>query len=165
MQKFRTALATIALCLFGLGANAQNVIEQGTSIASVGVGLNPTTFSSPAFTLSGNYEYGWLDNLWDEKSALTIGGYLGTSVMEGASVFQVGPKVGLHYHFIPNLDTYTALFVGFSQTHIGDSTTYRNWLYPSIHVGVRYMFQPNIGVFAETGYGLSVLNIGASFKF
>jgi hypothetical protein len=33
------------------------------------------------------------------------------------------------------------------------------------HLGARYYFTDNIGAHAELGYGISVLTLGASFKF
>lgn len=173
MQKITTALVALTLSLFALNGSAQNVVEQGTSIGSVGVGMDYRTYdghSSGVFTLSGAYDYGLAGYLWDDNSALTLGGYLSASSWKYSNSVTFGPRLGLHYHFIPQLDTYVSLILAYS--HMTWRDEYKTQKHSSAggfdwggHLGVRYMFQPTIGMFAEVGYGISLLNIGVSFKF
>lgn len=174
MQKITTALVTLTLGLFALTANAQNVVEQGKSFGSVGIGMDYSTYdghSSGVFTLSGAYDYGLADYLWDDKSALTLGGYLSLSSWKYSNSITFGPRLGLHYHFIPQLDTYVSLLLAYSHFMWRNEYTTQQKHHSTGgfnfggHLGVRYMFQPTIGVFAEVGYGISLLNVGVSFKF
>lgn len=173
MRKLTSALVAILLGFCALNANAQNVIQKGTNLGSVGVGMDYSTYggqSAGIFTISGAYDHGLSGSLWDENSALTLGGYLSVSTWKYSTNFAIGPRLGLHYHFIPQLDTYVSLMLGYSHTTV--RTDYITKEYVSGggfswggHLGVRYMFQPNIGIFGEVGYGISLLNIGASFAF
>lgn len=157
-QKF---LILIAVLLGGLAihnAQAQNVVEKGVSIVNVGVGIN-----DGALPINLSYDYGVIGNLFDNKSALTLGGLAGVLVGKNESGLIIGPRVGLHYHFIPKLDTYLSVMLGYNSI----KAKYNNnggfdW---GTHLGARYMFTPSVGGFLELGYGWSFANIGVAFRF
>ena len=81
------------------------------------------------------------------------------------------------YHFakllnlgIPKLDPYAGVSVGyydFNYSFTGDPypAAHANTVFAGVHAGARYMFSDNVGGFAEVGYGVSVLQVGLSFKF
>lgn len=175
MKKILLALATVFVGLASYSASAQNVVERGTNVVNLGVGLNSAN-SYNLFTVVGSWDYGVVGNLWDANSALTLGAQGAFSTSSHMNAFSIGPTVGLHYHFIPQLDTYLRLMLGYS-----------NWMYKdrdlndaakavgvrnsdggfgwNLALGTRYMFTQNIGAFVEVGYGISVANVGVSFKF
>ena len=175
MKKILLALAAAFIGLASYSASAQNVVERGTNVVNLGVGLNSAN-SDNLFTVVGSWDYGVVGNLWDSRSALTLGAQGAFSTSQYANAFSIGPTVGLHYHFIPQLDTYLRLMLGYSNWTYKDSSVndaakavgVRNggggfgW---NLALGARYMFTQNIGAFVEVGYGISVANVGVSFKF
>ena len=173
MKKVLLALATALFGLFSLSANAQNVLDRGSNVVNVGVGLNSVS-SSNYFTVLGSWDYGILGNLWDDRSALSVGAQVSFSTGEYLSAFSIGPTVGLHYHFIPKLDTYLRLMLGYTGWTYKDSELNEivnaanvnkggfGW---NLALGTRYFFTQNFGAFVEVGYGISVANIGVAFKF
>lgn len=166
-QKF---LILVALILGGLAiheAQAQNVIEKGVQIVNVGVGIERNVFP-----ISASYDYGIVGNLFDDKSALTLGGMGGLVLGKNTRGFVVGPRLGLHYHFIPKLDTYLSVMLGYyaargvgSINGVAVSTKYDGVFDWGLHLGARYMFTPSMGVFAEVGDGWAFANVGVSFRF
>lgn len=166
MKKFFMALAISAIALFSFQeSKAQNVIEKGTSI--INLGLGGYFQNGNALTVTGAYDYGLNGNLFDSKSALTLGAGASVSAYKGGMGFLVGPRLGLHYHFVPKLDTYLALMLGYAFYTYDDNAIKPNhggfgW---NLALGARYMFTPTLGGFIELGGGYSNVAIGAAFKF
>lgn len=164
-MKKRILLAIVAvMALFGLQANAQNVMEKGTSIVSAGLGL-----SSGSLPLYASYDYGVVDNLFESpNAAFSVGGMGGVVFAKGALGYVIGPRAAIHYHFIPELDTYFSLMLGAYGVHVTDkATNISTWSHDfdwGTHLGARYFFTPKVGAFVELGYGYSIANLGISFK-
>lgn len=163
MSKKIIGALVVIMAMFSLNAKAQNVMEKGSSIITVGVGI-----TDKVIPLSVAFDHGIVGNLFDSPNAtLSLGGMLGTSFGKGYNGLFVGPRVGLHYHFIPQLDTYFALMLGLEAGKYSDKEVSTNWHTGfgwGTHVGARYMFTPKVGAFLELGYGYSFANIGLAFK-
>lgn len=160
----RIIVALVAMmAMFGVNAKAQNVMEKGSNILTVGVGLTDNRIP-----VSVAFDHGIVSNLFDSPdAALSLGGMLGTTFGKGYNGLIVGPRLGFHYHFIPQLDTYVAIMLGleagkYSDNHV--STEWHTGFNWGTHVGTRYMFTPKVGGFLELGYGYSFANIGLAFK-
>lgn len=172
-QKVLLLLASLLLgaSLLGSKSEAQNVMDKGVSHASFSLGLWTNTFI-PTFS----YDYGVIGNLFDDKSSLSIGGML-SLYTKGYTVnnsryrqngILIGPKVALHYHFIPKLDTYFSLTLGYMNSFgsVDNQTSSRvSEFLPGYHIGARYAFTPKLAGLLELGYGFSFTNIGISYIF
>lgn len=168
MMKKRVLLALVAvMAICGLQANAQNVMTKGTSLVSGGLGL-----SSGSFPLYAAYDYGVADNLFESPDAALSLGAMGGVVFANHSIgYLVGPRIAMHYHFIPELDTYFSVMLGaygiYTSVKVDGVTTIKQWSHDfdwGSHIGARYFFTPTVGAFAEIGYGYSIANIGLTFK-
>lgn len=152
----------LVLCaIWGAEAKAQNVVKQGVGLVNIGIGID-----SNAFPISFSYDYGLNGHLWDTKSALSVGVLGGAAFGNDYTGFYIGPRLGVHYHFMPQLDTYFAFMLGYNVHKHDDSGkdgVYTGKFRPGGHIGARYFFTPNIGAFAELGYGYSILNVGVTF--
>ncbi|MDO5035571.1 MAG: hypothetical protein Q4D93_01250 [Porphyromonas sp.] len=165
-MKKKILLGIFVLVLGGAwlnSARAQNVIEKGVGLVNLGLGV-----TSDGVPVSVSYDYGVNGNLWDANSALTVGVLGGTTFADNYFGLYVGPRVGLHYHFVPELDTYVSLMLGFNYHQINNNgqgetvSKFRpEW---GSHFGMRYLFTPTVGAFAELGYGYSILNLGVTFR-
>lgn len=156
----------IAILLGGVAihqAQAQNVVMKGVGLVNLGLGIN-----NGVLPVNVSYDHGVVDNLFDHNSALTVGALGGVLVGNNVSGILIGPRVGLHYHFIPHLDTYVSLMLGYSSTTVRDKNANINhtnggfeW---GAHLGARYLFTPKVGAFMELGYGWSFANVGVTFR-
>ena len=173
MKKVILALAAAVIGLTSLSANAQNVMDRGANVVNVGVGLNSAS-SNNYFTVLGSWDYGVVGNLWDNRSALSVGAQASFSTSEYVNGFSIGPTLGLHYHFVPQLDTYLRLMLGYKGWSYKDGRANdvanavnvdRGGFGWNLALGTRYYFTQNFGLFLEVGYGISVANVGVSFKF
>ena len=166
-MKRKLALAVMAVvALFGLQVNAQNVMQKGTSIVSGSLGI--TSSSLPIYA---SYDYGVVDNLFQSPdAALSVGALGGVVLGKHTLGYVVGPRVAMHYHFIPELDTYFSLMLGAYGYHYKDKkegVDINKWTHDfdwGTHIGARYFFTPTVGMFLELGYGYSYANVGLSFK-
>lgn len=172
MKKIFLALMVSAFALFSYQqADAQNVIEKGTNI--VNLGLGGYFEDGNRITANLSYDYGLTGNLWDSKSAFTLGGSFAYANGKNWNAFLIGPRAGLHYHFIPKLDTYLALTLGYywattdgitvnGQKVASSSSGKFGW---NLAAGLRYMFTPTLGGFLEFGSGFSNVSGGIAIKF
>jgi hypothetical protein len=118
-------VAIAAVMMSAVSANAQT-FAKGDNVASAAIGFGGYYSGSwysegsrlPVISLY--YERGIVDNLWDEKSSIGIGGMLGYTSFkyDGIGGFKtshttIGVRGALHYQFIDKLDTYTGLFLGY----------------------------------------------------
>ncbi len=177
-----------ALCLSAGVATAQEqTFAQGTNLVGIGIGFGGNLYSGsgykkiPAFTLT--YERSVKDKLFDEKSALGVGGVFGYTSAKWESGWSdwgykytniiIGARGTLHYAFVNKLDTYTSLTLGYNivsakWTGTGSSlgtvasASGFTWMW---NVGGRYYFTDKLAAMLELGYGFSILNIGVTYKF
>lgn len=96
----------------------------------------------------------------------------------------IGARVAWHLsEYVPahKLDLYAGVMLGYAivgyrnestRTVNGETTTYADTKPPrkgygdwSTFVGARYLFTRNVGAYAELGYGVSIINLGAAFRF
>ena len=123
-----------------------------------------------------------MGNLWNEKSALGVGGIVGYASAKWeesgwgwkTTNIIIGARCALHYSFAPKLDTYAGLMLGYnvvswkwtgSNSWLQGSASSASDITWSGFVGARYYFTNSFGAFAEVGYGFSVLSLGLSLKF
>jgi len=182
---FKVLVVFLFCALFSGGLNAQNVFSKGDQNVNLGIGIG-TVLGGSGYTttlppLSISYEYGIKDELFDEKSSLGIGAYLGYASNKyeiggygwkyNYTIF--GVRGALHYQLVDKLDTYGGLMLGYDnvsskwsggQSTVGTAAAVSGlgW---SLFIGGRYYFSDNIGAFAELGYGIAYLQLGVSFKF
>ena len=184
---FVKVLVVLMFCVaFSVGVNAQNVFSKGDNNLNLGVGIGSVLggtsgYSTTTPPLSVSYERGIVDHLFDDKSTLGIGAYLGYVANKydfgGGYGWKyshtiVGARGALHYQLVDKLDTYGGLMLGYnivtsswygSQQNVGSASgSALGW---SLFLGGRYYFTDNIGAFAELGYGIAYLQLGVSFKF
>lgn len=161
-------------------ANAQEIFQTGTKAVNVGVGLGGTLAGTTIPPLSVSFDYGVKDNLINgENGSISAGGYIGytaSSIDFGVSKLRtsyaiLGARGAFHYQFIPKLDTYAGIMLGYnisssswSGTVVDGVKSYGGFAY-STYAGARYFFKENIGAFAELGYGIAYLNLGVTCKF
>ena len=69
----------------------------------------------------------------------------------------IGAQSNFHYAFIPKLDTYAGLTLGYEIDPDG--------FYLGAQIGTRYFFNNHWALGAEFGYGVSFAKIGVTYKF
>ncbi len=179
-------LSLLVIAIFSVSLmQAQTPFKKGDKVVNVGIGLN--TYDVIGKTtippLSVSFDYGVKDELFDEKSSLSVGGYLGYYASkttfhhavngEYGSKFSnilLGARGAVHYDFVEKLDTYGGLMLGYnvaSASNYGDygnlSVSAGGFIF-SGYLGARYYFTESIAGFLELGYGLSALEVGVAFK-
>lgn len=178
MKKFLLA-ALVFVGSLGV-ANAQEIASKGTSMVNLGIGLGYRFGGSMSVPpLSVAYDYSLKSGLIDGNGAITLGGYLaytsanysyylgGTSFSASHTV--LGVRGMFHYQFVPKLDTYAGLMLGYHIASTSATGYYGNSLVGSgfdlgVILGARYFFTPRIGAFTELGYTLPYWNLGLTFK-
>lgn len=178
----------IVVLLLALGATATfaqtNTFSKNDQIVNVGIGLGNAIYGS-GFTnkippISASYEIGIIDNLFDAKSSIGVGGYFGFTgakyewnnggIVGGYKYksFVLGPRGYFHYQLIENLDTYAGLMLGYnivhsteygSQTNSAAEASSFNW---SCFIGARYYLSRNFAAMIEFGHGVSYINLGVA---
>lgn len=167
MKKILLALMISAFALFSAQeSDAQNVMNKGSNVVNLGIG---GYFGNGNWlTLNGVYDHGIVGNLFDSRSAFSLGAAADFSVFRHGSSVYIGPRAAVHYHFVPRLDTYLALTLGYGHAFYNDGYAPRDvsggfgW---DLSLGARYMFTPTLGGFVEFGHGRSNVRLGAAFKF
>ncbi len=179
----------LVIAIFSVSmAQAQTPFRKGDKIVNVGLGLGTYgvlgNTSIPPVAVS--FEYGYKNNLFNEKSSLSFGGYAGyySSKLSHTSPageygwkytnILIGGRATVHYDFLENkkIDTYGGLMLGYnvaSSSYYGiegfeaGKSSYGGLIYSSF-LGARYYFTPKIAGFLELGYGVSAIELGVSFK-
>jgi len=184
MKKMIYALL-ILFALVPVSVFAQNTFSKGDKVLNLGLGIGSTLYSGSYYTnkippVSGSFEVGIKDELFDEKSSLGIGGYVGYTGAKWNysgwgwkySSIVVGPRASLHYQLIKKMDTYTGVMLGynivssktFGSGYWDDYTASGSGLTYSWFVGGRYYFSEKFAGMLELGYGVAYLNIGVALK-
>ena len=161
---FRVSVMFIFCAMFSVAVNAQNTFNKGDKIVNLGIGLGGT-FSgyTSAIPISGSFELGIKDNLFDDKSSIGVGAYVGFATTNHVTFLYPGVRGALHYQFVDKLDTYAGLMLAM-RIWSYEGYSYNDFILP-FYIGGRYYFTDNIGAFAELGYGIAYLQLGVSFKF
>ena len=182
----RTLAIIAVLCSFTLLGVSQNTFNKGDKVINAGIGLGNALYTGSGYTsktppLSLSFEMGVKDELFDEKSSLGIGGYIGYSGAKWEYLgygwkytnLIIGARGVGHYQLIDKFDTYTGLLLGYdivSMKEFGtaipgyDSASSSGFIW-AWFVGGRYYFTDNFAAMAELGYGISYLTLGVSYKF
>ena len=152
-------------------AHAQDIFRKGTQFVNAGIGLGSY------IPVEVSYERSILDGLIKgENGAIGVGAYLGyygdTEYDWRYSHYVIGARGAFHYQFIPKLDTYGGLMIGYNIASVkwvgeGESvgSASASELGYALFVGGRYFFKPNLGVYGELGYGVAYLSAGVTLKF
>lgn len=180
------ALALLLGCMV-YGVEAQNVFERNTVVlsAALGIGTAVDVGRTVVPPLSFQAEYGLLDHLFDEHSALGVGGYIGfaagkktypsyeyTQFSQRINDVMIGARGAFHYQFVKNLDTYAGLMLGGTiantrnegiWTNAGNPPHHGGFLF-DVFVGARYYVIPRLAVYGEVGFGVAYFNLGVSFR-
>lgn len=175
------ALAAITLC------TAQSITAQefnkGTNVINAGIGIGGNFYygalgtSSQGLGLNVSYERG----IWEtgDFGIVSLGGYLGYKSYTSEPLFGggrydynytiIGARGAFHYIGldVENLDVYGGAMLSYNIASIDNDFADGLDSRPSatIFVGGRWYFTENFGVFAELGYGVSILSLGAAFRF
>ena len=175
---------------FGIIVSAsaqQSTFLKGDNVASLGIGIGGYLGTggwhhggsiSRTPLISASFEHCIIDNLFDEKSSIGVGGLLGFKSVKIADWWKttyivIGARGAFHYALVDKLDTYAGLHLGYDIVNskwIGSGSSYSesygaSGLSYGFFAGARYYFTDAIAVFAELGYGYAVLNAGVAFKF
>lgn len=173
----------IILAIFiAVTAQAQP-FQKGTTAANVGIGLGTALggLGNARPAISASIDHG----VWDVggPGVISLGGYVGNTGYKYTSgnytykwnYIVVGARGAYHYNgftTVPNLDVYGGAMLGYNivkYSSDGDdmamANSYGSGMGFSGFLGSRWFFSDNIGAYAELGYGVSVLNVGLTFKF
>ncbi len=178
---------TIAVCLFtAVYSSAQTSFEKGNNVVNLGVSFGGNLYGGysggnlsriPLFKLS--YERCIIDNLFNDKSAIGVGGLVGYTSAKykfaggnswKSSDIMLGVQGAFHYSFIDKLDTYAGLrgtydIVTFKWNEHSDIDAASNSFYFNFYAGARYYFMNSLSVFAEVSHGYELIHAGISLKF
>ena len=179
MKKTIFTLLAVIVATVAFGQSFQ----QGTTAGNVGIGLGTALGglgnARPAISVSldkGIWEVGG-------PGVISLGGYLGNTGYKYSDMgytakwnyIVVGARGAYHYNgftSVPKLDVYGGAMlayniVKYSSTgdNTGQSNSYGSGIGFTGFLGGRWFFTEKIGAYAELGYGVSVLNVGATFKF
>lgn len=183
----RVALLAVVLFCSVCGAEAQNTFEKNDVVLSAGVGIGTAVDIGRTVVppISFKAEYCLLDRLFDDRSALGVGGYMGfaagrkTYAYYGYNRFSqrindvmIGACGTFHYQFVNRLDTYAGLMLGGTIANTrnegvwtlgGNPPRHGGFLF-DVFVGARYYVIPNLAVYGEFGFGVAYFNLGVSFR-
>jgi len=183
MKKFLFSKAlAVFLTLFGFSwsVSAQSdVFIKDDVVIHLGVGLgnyiSHKGYSNWFAPIVASFEYGVVDNMFDSKAGIGIGGYAAYTSFKGnsnkdswgVSDFIIGARGIFHYQFVDNLDTYAGIMLGYDIVSFNqsDPDLTGSKFRPGYFIGARYYFTDNIAVFGELGYNTAPLEIGLCYKF
>ena len=162
--QFAKFLFVFLFCaVFVMGANAQNTFNKGDKVVNAGIGLGNTFGGySSMIPISASFEMGIKDKLFDDKSSLGVGAYMGVGFTNGWTFLFPGVRGALHYQFVDKLDTYAGLMVGI-RMYSGHGWSHTDLIVP-FYIGGRYYFKKNLAGFAELGHGIAYLQVGVALK-
>jgi hypothetical protein len=172
-----------------LAANAQEV-KNGDKVLNLGIGLGSglgygSDYSTTFPAVSASLEVIVKDDLFDNKGAIGVGGYVGYSASKSEYTYAgetygwkysnlvIGPRGNLHYMLVDKLDTYVGLMLGYwfnSSKEYGTAQTgysagsWGGFIW-SGYIGGRYFFSDSFAGMLELGSGLTYLNLGVALKF
>ncbi|MDO5969208.1 hypothetical protein Q4Q35_05250 [Flavivirga aquimarina] len=155
---------------FKVGTNAIN--------AGIGIGSSLSVYSgaTEGIGFGASYERG----IWDlpGPGVVSLGAYFGYKTFSYDGFYSNHYKwtyiiFGIRgaYHYtgfdIDNLDVYAGAMVSYNNISDNDSSlgSYSSAAGASGYIGGRWYFTKTIAAFVEAGYGVSILNIGATLRF
>lgn len=173
------------IVLFSVMATAvfAQPFKNGTASVNAGIGLGTGLggygSARPAISIAADH------GLWEVggPGIISLGGYLGNTGYkysgDGYSAkwnyFIIGARGAYHYNGltnVPELDLYGGLMLSYNivkySSDLDDNyfgKSYGSGIGLTGFAGARWFFSDNFGAYAELGYGVSILNVGATFKF
>lgn len=178
-------ITIISLLAFSIQiANAQqSTFAKGYQTLNVGLGIGGTIYSDGYKMLvppiSAAYEYCVASGFINNNASIGVGGYTAFAASRykfngnhvDRSHFILGARGTFHYEFVPLLDTYAGLMLGYDIDNTSgridgrkDTDDNTGFAYSGF-IGVRYYFSPTVAGYAELGYGITYASIGATFRF
>lgn len=187
-------LAAVLLTLLPIFANGQTCgrsfipnFRKGNTDLSFGVGfgsyiVRPGSYTTVPF-LTINVDHALRDDLG--PGILGVGGFVGyeqyrTEFNDNATIYGFNysslvfqARGTYHYQFIENFDTYAGVGLGLKYInsndfgiHPVDGTESSDGVISnaSLFIGGRYFFNDNIAAYGELGVGVSILNLGITFR-
>lgn len=171
--------ASIFACLiFATASIAQSEnFNKGDKIINAGIGfintLNTGSYwKTKVPPISGSFEYAIIDNLFNDRSGIGVGAYVGYSSQKyeyynssiSYSDLVIGARGSFHYQFVNKLDTYAGLMIGYDIVS-GDGDAISSGVALGYYIGARYYFTDNFAVMSEIGDNIALITLGVSFKF
>ena len=170
--------AVVAASVFATSVKAQDTKEsvKGKNFVNAGVGIGTFGFNgSGGLPITASFEHGFTDQI-------SAGVYVGVVSRKWYDDVRYNYKViGVRgsYHFNellkvanPKLDVYggaSIYYRGYTVKYDvpgeGKEKASSGGVSFALHAAARYMFSKNIGGFAELGWGVSPLQLGATFVF
>jgi len=183
----KLSFTCLIVCLIATQGFAHS-FKKGDNVVGLGIGFGGNLYSGYHYSgfkrmpaLMASYEHCVVGSLWDNKSSLGVGGVVGYASAKWneptwgwkVSNIIIGARCALHYSFIPELDTYIGLMLGYNVVSWNWTGNHTPGYKPggsssfawSTYIGARYYFTDLFGAFAEVGYGFSILNLGVALKF
>ncbi|HXD78014.1 MAG TPA: hypothetical protein VN616_09425 [Puia sp.] len=186
-------LALVIFSFFSAASVHAQAFEAGSNVISGGLGIGSSLASGYTYgTQSPGISLGYERGIWEAgPGVISLGGYLGFKTFKYGYIDNGGfaysykwnyTIIGARgaYHFtgleVPNLDLYGGIMIAYDNLNFrytdnsgnsvsGITGNYNSGLGVSIFAGARYYFAGNLAAFGELGYGVSILNIGLSYKF
>ncbi|SFS89552.1 hypothetical protein [Sphingobacterium wenxiniae] len=178
----KKSIFILVAIFIAVAAHAQP-FQKGTTTANVGIGLGTALggLGKARPAISASLDHG----LWEVggPGVISMGGYIGNTGYKYTDAgytakwnyIIAGVRGAYHYNgftSVPNLDVYGGAMLGYNivkyssdGSDVNMSNTYGSGVGFSGFLGGRWFFSQNIGGYAELGYGVSVLNVGITFKF
>lgn len=184
-------LLIIACAFFSIQLATAQDFSKGDFVINAGIGFGSTLHTGSGMKttvppISASLEYCLIDNLFDENSAIGIGGVIGYSAQKYEydypyigkfetkySDFLIGARGTFHYQFVDKLDTYAGIVLAYDIVSTSSSSSHSSINYNAdgssffagAYVGARYYFTNNFAAMAELGYDIAVFKVGVAFKF
>lgn len=175
----------IALLLFVSALSIQGTAQnyyQGDMNINAGAGLGsylPGNINVPP--VSASFEYGIKDNIGagifigyaQTKETIPLG--TGDEIIWDYSHLMIGARGLYHFFSNENMNLYGGTNLGYNIAEAEFSTN-NSQLVPddkpsnepafvySVFAGGHFYFSDNLGLYAEIGYGVSILNVGATLR-
>jgi hypothetical protein len=141
----------------------------GKNFLDPGVGLG-TYYKGLPFGAS--FEHGFTDKI-SAGVFVNYSSYSYADIGYKLNIVYFGVRGSYHFAELlnvtnPKIDPYGGVSLGYYNTSFNGTnfaSPYSSTVFLGVHAGVRYMLSDHVGVFGEVGYGVSALQVGASFKF
>jgi hypothetical protein len=181
---------SLLLCVFAIVCvqAQESTFLKNDNVVNAGIGFGGNLYGWTAVggisklpTFSVSYERCIMDNLFDEKSSLGVGGlfaytsakWKGSGYGWKSSNMVIGVRGTFHYALVNKLDTYGGMLMGYNIYSHKWNGNYEGLGHKSgssgfawnFFVGARYYFTDAIAAYSELGFGYSIFNLGISFKF
>lgn len=154
-KDMKKLLLLVCVAFVAIAVDAQGVLGKREHMVSGQLGFGR------GLAVEAKWEMGVLGDICQGKGGLGVGAVFGFSAYDDDGVDRnnmvIGAQSNFHYAFIPKLDTYAGLTLGYEIDPDG--------FYLGAQIGTRYFFNNHWALGAEFGYGVSFAKIGVTYKF